>query len=192
MIKKVSLLTCLMLSACSLYDKLPAASVYDLSKTVYATKEVKTYHPYSLIINRPNMSKFLDSNNIIVQKDTQMMVLADGKWADSAADLIQDTVIQQLEQAKRWKAVLKASDLVYGEYNLQIQLSDFSAHLDDKAFVLTGMATLIDGKRNLPIKQTSFNFSVPFKEAQTIEMVQAAKVSVAQLSQFIIAWLEDK
>jgi cholesterol transport system auxiliary component len=84
---------------------------------------------WSLAILRPDVPGGLDNNRVaLVQPDGTMDYYAKATYPDRLASTIEDTVVDGFENSGRIDAVAGEEQALHADYNLLVEVKDFSAH----------------------------------------------------------------
>lgn len=82
---------------------------------------------WQLAVSRPEMAEMLDTDRIVLVRNSTLDYYADAQWTDTSSRLLQDLLIDAFEKSGRILGVGRDTGEVRSDYILQTQVRDFEA-----------------------------------------------------------------
>lgn len=185
----LSVMLCAGLLGCT---QAPVLKIYSLDvpkmQTVthspYKQKVVKVSFPQSL---REQMSEKMNFSYSYNDYGTYM----NSEWSNHMSRLLQGTVIDVLDSAKLFKAVLPDTTTLKVNYRLESNIFAFEHQVRGKAShaIVSIQFTLIDADTGKLVKSKRFTYSEPTPSVNAEGYAEATNVAMAKLSKDLVAWL---
>jgi cholesterol transport system auxiliary component len=118
-----------MLAACSSIGPGPAPQLYVLAPQVGALGDAPQVS-WQLVVAEPDAPQSLSTARIALTRGANLDYYANAAWADRAPALVQDTLVDAFDKSGKIAAVAPDTAGVRGDYRLETELRDFSAHYD--------------------------------------------------------------
>ncbi len=151
---------------------------------------------WSLSIMRPDVPGGLDSDRIaLVQPDGTMDFYAKAQYPDRLPAGVQRAVLNGFEASGRIDAVAREDDALHADYNLLVEVKDFSAHYATKDGVPSVVVTLVaklttnHGRKILATKTFSAPGNASVNSAGAV--AQALRQSLGSAVTQVVNWTLD-
>jgi len=115
------------LAACSSLGPGPQPQLYMLSPQLAALGDAPEAK-WQLVVAEPETPESLNSPRIALTRGDMLDYYAGAAWADRVPYLIQGALVDALDKSGKIAAVARDTDGVRGDYRLETELKDFSAH----------------------------------------------------------------
>lgn len=123
-------LSLLMLASCSgMIGPGPAPELYVLHPQLGPLADAPAVS-WQLVVAEPDAPDSLQSERIALMRGVSMDYYANSAWSDRLPSLVQGEIVEALEKSGKIRAVARDTEGVRGDYRLQSELKDFSAHYD--------------------------------------------------------------
>lgn len=184
-------MSCALLSACSILPKSEALDIYQLPTKVAVANTSQAGVPWSLRVSKPLASQLLDSTRIAVLPEGDRISAYKGvRWSDRAPVLLRDRLIEAFLQDGRMAAVSSDTSRLQSDLELVTDLRAFQSeyrdgqpqvHLVLDAKLVSGGTQRILVSQRFDVRQASADASVP-------AVVRAFGQAADQLSEQVVQW----
>ncbi|HET6632260.1 MAG TPA: ABC-type transport auxiliary lipoprotein family protein [Rhodanobacteraceae bacterium] len=127
--------------------------------------------------------------------DGRVSAYARSDWVAPPASLLERVIQHQLAAAGAWRAVLEPGSAAIADYDLQIQLNDFSQSFDGPSTssgVLDAVATLVDNHDGGVAAQKHFHLEARAPSADAAGGVKALSDASHRFAAQLQAWLQSR
>ncbi|WP_447589725.1 ABC-type transport auxiliary lipoprotein family protein [Aquipseudomonas campi] len=184
-------MSCALLSACSILPKSEALDIYQLPTKVAVANTSQAGVSWSLRVSKPLASQLLDSTRIAVLPEGDRISAYKGvRWSDRAPVLLRDRLIEAFLQDGRMAAVSSDTSRLQSDLELVTDLRAFQSeyrdgqpqvHLVLDAKLVSGGTQRILVSQRFDVRQASADASVP-------AVVRAFGQAADQLSEQVVQW----
>jgi len=117
------------LAACSSFGPGPAPQLYVLAPQLGPVADAPQV-TWQLEVAEPEAPESLDTSRIALMRGVTMDYFANVAWADRVPSLIQSDLVDAFDKSGKISAVASDTQGVRGDYRLESELKDFSAHYE--------------------------------------------------------------
>jgi len=122
-------LALLMLAACSSLGPGPAPQLYVLAPQLGPLADAPQVSA-QFVVAEPDTPESLNTPRIALTRGVMLDYYAGAAWADRVPALIQGSLVDALDKSGKIAAVASDTQGVRGDFRLETQLKDFTAHYD--------------------------------------------------------------
>jgi len=177
------LLGCTQAPVLKIYS-LDVPKVQKVAHSSYKQKVVKVSFPQSL---REQMSQKMNFSYSHNDYGTYM----NSEWSNHMSKLLQGTVIDILDSAKLFKAVLPDTTTLKVNYRLESNIFAFEHQVRDEAShsIISIQFTLIDANTGKLVKSKRFTYKETTPSTDAQGYASATNSAMAKLSKDLVGWL---
>lgn len=197
----LALVTLLMLTACSPV-KIPAYTTYTL--TMPATQNIAMAKQpglamQTLLVSHPNSASGVATQKMgYIAQPYQLQYFTKNQWVDQPAGMLQPLIVQALQNANQFKAVVGAPSSGQADYRLDTTIvalqQNFLTQPNQEELVID--ANLVQASTQKLLASKRFAVQVPISQRSPYGGVQAANQAVAlflpQLTAFVITAAQQR
>lgn len=192
----VGLFSLLLLSACSTTRSLPAIDVYTLALADDAVEQTRSSQINKVIkLLRVTGPQSYHSHKIIYRLHGQHFEsYAYSRWSDSSTELISDYLQNYLQNSEVFSAVLTHHSVSQADWLLEIELDDFSQHIEasgQSGVHVSMQLNLLENKSKRLIASRHFKAEIAVEEANAKSAVLSFNRASAQISRQVLNWLQE-
>ena len=189
-------LTSVMLSSCSLPFGSGAGQKRAYSMELGATRCVRERPPSSgTLLVREILGENLTNSQRILYRETVRRLASYqlSQWVQPATEILTNEFLKRLQQVAPFSSVSRSSGSVVGDYQLNIQLHDFSLHRDRNPRVVevSFTAELVRLMNREIISQKQFVLNAESAGDDPESAVLALEQGAAQGLSSVCGWLEQ-
>ncbi len=179
----IGLLGCTQAPVLKVYS-LDIPKVQKITHASYKQKVVKVSFPHSL---REQMSQKMNFSYSHNDYGTYM----NSEWSNHMSKLLQGTVIDVLDSAKLFKAVLPDTTTLKVNYRLESNIFAFEHQVRGEAShsIVSIQFTLIDADTGKLVKSKRFSYREATTSTNAQGYAHATNVAMASLSKDLVEWL---
>ena len=178
------LLGCTQAPALKVYS-LDVPKVQQVTHSAYQQKVIKVSFPQSL---REQMSQKMNFSYSHNDYGTYM----NSEWSNHMSKLLQGTIIDVLDSAKIFKAVLADTTTLKANYRLESNIFVFEHQVREKAShsIISIQFTLIDANTGKLVKSKRFTYKEPTLSTDAQGYAKATNTAISNLSTALLLWLK--
>ena len=179
-----------LVSACSILPKAEPSDVYRLASA--QTTSQATPVTWSLRVNKPQTSEFLDSPRIAVVPDGNLISnYANSRWSDPAPVLLRNRLLDGFQRDGRVTLLSTDETNLQADYELGGQLQAFQSEYRGKTVevVIRLDARLVRGRDQRIIASRRFEVRQPVSDTQVPAVVAAFGQAGDQLNKQVVDWV---
>lgn len=164
---------------------LDVPSVEQVSQSSYKQKSLKVTFPQSL---REQMSQKMNFSYSSNDYGTYM----NSEWSNHMSKLLQGTVIDVLDRAKVFKAVLPDTTTLKVNYRLESNIFAFEHQVrgNDSHAIVSIQFTLINADTGKLAKTKRFSYKEPTTSTDAQGYSAATNIIIGYMSRDLVAWLQ--
>jgi cholesterol transport system auxiliary component len=179
------------LAACNVLPKPSTIARYAPQPAITADPAWPTVD-WQLAIPRPYADAGLDSARIAVRPTPgELQVYKGAAWAQSAPDLVHNTLLRAFADSGRLPGVARRGEGVNAEYELLLELRSFEADYADAAVPSARIvlaARLVHNRDNRVVANRVFSQRVNADGTDVAAVAQAFERGLAQLAPDVVGW----
>jgi cholesterol transport system auxiliary component len=185
----------MLLAGCSILPEPESLDIYRLGAASPSGSVARPFGVPTVMISLPAANRTIGGNSVMIASaDGSMAVAAGASWAAPARNMMQDYIVQTFEASAPGIAALRPGDGLSGDYDLAIDLRDFSAQYDqgpESAPVVrvAAGARLVSAARELQ-GATLVSADVRASANRMADIVAAFDRASAQIATELAAWTE--
>lgn len=148
--------------------------------------------PVQLTVHRPTAMRAIDTDRIVVMAPGgRMSYYEDAAWSDRLTSLVQSRLVEAMQDAKSFRAVLTTQDRVDGDYALAIEIREFQVDVNNgqTTAVVTLFAKLLHEQRGKVVATRAFNARLPVASDDTGNGVAGLQAGFNDVTRDMIGWL---
>jgi cholesterol transport system auxiliary component len=179
-------------ASCSILPKAETRDVYVLPTATGATPSASPPFTWSLRINTPKATGYLDSNRIAVMPDASRITVYQGaRWSDDAAVLMRDRLVDAFRVDTRLALVSNGDANVRADRELDGQLRSFQTEYINGApiVVIRYDAQVVEVRTRRLIATRSFETRSAPTGSGVGSAVNAFGVAADALTKDVVAWV---
>ncbi|MGY2376785.1 ABC-type transport auxiliary lipoprotein family protein [Pseudomonas sp. SDO524_S393] len=179
-----------LISACSILPKADPSNVYRLASA--QTSSQGTPVSWSLRVNKPQTSEFLDSPRIAVVPNGDLISsYAQSRWSDPAPVLLRNRFMDGFQRDGRVTLLSTDETNLQADYELGGQLQAFQSEYHGSAVevVIRLDARLVRGSDQRIIASRRFEVRQPVADTQVPEVVATFGRAGDQLNKQVVDWV---
>ncbi|MGY2401188.1 ABC-type transport auxiliary lipoprotein family protein [Pseudomonas sp. SDO5271_S396] len=179
-----------LISACSILPKADPSNVYRLASA--QTSSQGTPVSWSLRVNKPQTSEFLDSPRIAVVPNGDLISsYAQSRWSDPAPVLLRNRFMDGFQRDGRVTLLSTDETNLQADYELGGQLQAFQSEYHGSAVevVIRLDARLVRGSDQRIIASRRFEVRQPVADTQVPEVVATFGRAGNQLNKQVVDWV---
>ena len=179
-----------LVSACSILPKADPSDVYRLSSAQTASKAAPV--SWSLRVNKPQTSEFLDSPRIaVVPEGNLISSYANARWTDPVPVLVRNRLLDGFQRDGRVTLLSTDDTNVQADYELGGQLQAFQSQYQGGAVevVIRLDARLVRGSDQRILASRRFEARQPVSNTQVPGVVAAFGQAGDQLNKQVVDWV---
>jgi cholesterol transport system auxiliary component len=179
-------------ASCSILPKAETRDIYVLPSATKATPAAPPPLTWSLRINTPKASGFLDSNRIAVMPDASRITVYQGaRWSDDAAVLLRDRLVDAFRVDARIALVSNGEANERADRELDGQLRSFQTEYINGApiVVIRYDAQVVEVRTRRIIATKSFESRSTPNGRDVISAVNAFGIASDALTSDVVAWV---
>ena len=183
-----------LIAAITACTKAPALKVYTLqvpqikaqSSSRFKHKVIKVSYPQSL---REQMSQKMNFSYSMNDRGTYQ----NSEWSNHISKLLQGTIIDVLEHAKVFKAVVSNSSTLKENYRLESNIFAFEHRVrgTQSHAVISVQFTLINADTGRLVKSKRFSYRETTSSIDAQGYATATNIAIARLSKDLLIWLKQ-
>jgi cholesterol transport system auxiliary component len=188
----IAVLLAAAVASCSILPKAETRDVYVLPSPTKATPSASQPLTWSLRINTPKASGFLDSNRIAVMPDASRITVYQGaRWSDDAAVLVRDRLVDAFRVDARIALVSNGEANERADRELDGQLRSFQTEYMNGApiVVIRYDAQVVEVRTRRIIATRSFEARSTPGGSDIVSTVNAFGIASDTLTTDVIAWV---
>jgi len=187
---------CLWLGGCAVtgIGGSAAPDTYNLSAPNLSEGQFKRW-PIQLMVQRPNAIRALDTDRIVVMSSGGRLAYFQGAaWGDRLTSLVQARLVEAMQDAEAFRAVLTSEDRVGGEYTLSVQIREFGVEVDNgKAEAVVRLfAKLVHERRGEVLATREFTARAPATKDDPASGVAALQDNFDKVTRDLVRWLSSR
>jgi ABC-type uncharacterized transport system auxiliary subunit len=113
------------------------------------------------------------------------------RWAEPLPAMLQDWIIQSIEDAGLYKAVVRSSSRVATDLILESDIVSFEHRLETKSVVVSIRLNLIKNDNNKIVKSKLFSYEESVENADASSAVKAFNEALKLFKKDVVLWLEN-
>ena len=179
-----------LISACSILPKADPSDVYRLASAQTSSQGAPV--AWSLRVNKPQTSEFLDSPRIAVVPDGNLISnYANSRWSDPAPVLLRNRLLDGFQRDGRVTLLSTDETNLQADYELGGQLQAFQSEYRGKSVevVIRLDARLVRGRDQRIIASRRFEVRQPMSDAKVPAVVAAFGQAGDQLNKQVVDWV---
>ena len=179
------------LMGCTILPEAPALQTYLLPVQAPQIAAQGQHVDWSLRVNTPNTSQFLNSSRIAVQpKGEEIQVYQGARWSDPLPTLLRNRLIQQFRADGRVIAVSSDDDSLSANFELGGDLSAYQGlyGTGEPEVLIRFDARLVQTSSRNIIASRRFEIRQPITGKQMSEIVQSFGLASDRLAEQVLAW----
>ena len=179
-------------ASCSILPKAETRDIYVLPSATRGTPSASQPLAWSLRINTPKTSGFLDSNRIAVMPDASRITVYQGaRWSDDAAILMRDRLVDAFRADTRLALVGNGEANERADRELDGQLRSFQTEYLNGApiVVIRYDAEVVEVRTRRIIATRSFEARSTPKGNDVVSAVYAFGIAADTLTTDVVGWV---
>lgn len=179
-----------LVSACSILPKPDPSDVYRLASTQPVTQGTQV--SWSLRVNKPQTSEFLDSPRIAVVPNGDLISsYANSRWSDPSPVLVRNRLLDGFQRDGRVTLLSTDETNLQADYELGGQLQAFQSeyHGNTVEVVIRLDARLVRGSDQRIIASRRFEVRQPVSDAKVPAVVAGFGAAGDQLNKQVVDWV---
>ncbi|ASV35925.1 ABC transporter [Pseudomonas sp. NS1(2017)] len=179
-----------LMSACSILPKADPSDVYRLSSAQTASKAAPV--SWSLRVNKPQTSEFLDSPRIAVVPNGDLISsYANSRWSDPSPVLLRNRFMDGFQRDGRVTLLSTDDTNLQSDYELGGQLQAFQSEYHDSAVevVIRLDARLVRGRDQRIVASRRFEVRQPVSDTKVPAVVAGFGQAGDQLNKQVVDWV---
>ena len=179
-----------LVSACSILPKADPSDVYRLSSAQTASQATPV--SWSLRVNKPQTSEFLDSPRIAVVPNGDLISsYANSRWSDPSPVLLRNRFMDGFQRDGRVTLLSTDDTNLQADYELGGQLQAFQSeyHGSTVEVVIRLDARLVRGRDQRIIASRRFEVRQPVNDTQVPAVVAGFGLAGDQLNKQVVDWV---
>jgi cholesterol transport system auxiliary component len=188
----IAVLLAAAVASCSILPKAETRDVYVLPAATRATPPASPPVTWSLRINTPKATGFLDSNRIAVMPDASRITVYQGaRWSDDAAVLMRDRLVDAFRADTRLALVGNGEANERADRELDGQLRAFQTEYLNGApiVVIRYDAQVVEVRTRRIIATRSFEARSTPRGSDVVSAVSAFGIASDTLTTDVVAWV---
>jgi cholesterol transport system auxiliary component len=188
----IAVLLAAAVTSCSILPKAETRDVYVLPSATKTTPSASPPLTWSLRINTPKVSGFLDSNRIAVMPDASRITVYQGaRWSDDAAVLIRDRLVDAFRADARIALVSNGEVNERADRELDGQLRSFQTEYVNGApiVVIRYDAQVVELRTRRIMATKSFEARSTPRGSDVVSAVNAFGIASDALTTDVVAWV---
>ena len=188
----VAVLLAATVASCSILPKAETRDVYVLPSATRATPSTSSPLAWSLRINTPKASGFLDSNRIAVMPDASRITVYQGaRWSDDAAVLVRDRLVDAFRTDGRVALVSNGDANERADRELDGQLRSFQTEYLGSApsVVIRYDAQVVEVRTRRIMATRSFEVRSTPASGDIVNVVNAVGTASDALTTQVVSWV---
>ncbi len=186
-----ALVLLLPLSGCNILPKQQSLTLYAPQPQIAADAAWPRVQ-WQLQIPRPYADAMHDASRILVRPQRgELQVYKGATWAQSAPDLIQDTLLRAFIDSGRIDSVARRGEGIGADYELLLDLRRFESDYTDSGAPQVKIelgGRLVDNASNRVIATHVFNAETPVEGVDVAQINHAFERGLGDVAQQIIGW----
>lgn len=114
------------------------------------------------------------------------------RWAEPLPAMLQNWIIQSIEDAGLYKAVVRSSSRVASDLVLESDIVSFEHRLKSSSVVVSVRLNLINNGNNKILKSKTFSYEKSVESANASSAVKAFNGALKEFKKDVVLWLENR
>lgn len=148
--------------------------------------------PVQLTVYRPTAMRAIDTDRIVVMAPGgRLSYFEDAAWSDRLTSLVQARLVEAMQDAKSFRAVLTSDDRLDGDYALSLEIREFQVEVNNghTAAVVTLFAKLAHEQRGKVVATREFSARIPVSSDDPGNGVAALQTGFNDVAREMVGWL---